>query len=105
MREPIRQLVELGPLPTDSAVVTQGELDRYVEVLDSIGMEAPLTDEEARALVPLFPPDGSVSFGLAWSLLHLIETAPGWPLEDCLIGEDEWRRILRLRVENARRGS
>ncbi|MDB6032726.1 MAG: hypothetical protein JWM16_3064, partial [Verrucomicrobiales bacterium] len=34
------------------------------------------------ALVKVFGPDDY--YGLAWSLLHLIESAPGWPLADCL---------------------
>ncbi|MEU0382903.1 hypothetical protein [Streptomyces chartreusis] len=35
----------------------------------------PVTDDEAQALATLFGPDNC--FGLAWTLLHLIETAPG----------------------------
>ena len=58
----------------------------------------PVTDEEACALVKLFGSDDCV--GLAWTLLHLIETAPGWPIESALIGlEGEWIRRLRERAE------
>ena len=42
----------------------------------------PVTDDEARILVNLFGTDDY--FGLAWSVLHLVESAPGWPLMDCL---------------------
>ena len=34
-----------------------------------------MTDEEAKLLLGSFGPDDC--FGLAWTLLHLIETAPG----------------------------
>lgn len=51
----------------------------------------------ARALVQLFGPDDC--FGLAWSLLHLIETLPGWPSEDTLKGlHGEWIDRLRERA-------
>jgi hypothetical protein len=39
--------------------------------------------------VGLFGPDDC--FGLEWSLVGLVETAPGWPLADCLENTDnEW---------------
>ena len=31
-------------------------------------------------------------------MLHLIETAPGWPLEDCLRKDGEWIERLRRRA-------
>jgi hypothetical protein len=61
-------------------------------------VETPVTDEEARALVKLFGPDDC--FGLAWTLLHLIETAPGWPIESAIDGlEGEWMDRIRERAE------
>jgi hypothetical protein len=43
-------------------------------------------------------------FGLAEPLLHLVESAPGWPLEDCLKNSDnEWIKFLKLRIENGKR--
>jgi hypothetical protein len=48
-------------------------------------------------LVKLFGPDDCL--GLAWTLLHLIETAPGWPVESALVGlEGEWIDRLRERA-------
>lgn len=45
-------------------------------------------------MVSLFGQDSC--FGLAWSLLHLIETSPNWPLSDVLSNcSNEW--VLRLR--------
>lgn len=62
----------------------------------------PVTNEEARVLVTLFGPDEC--YGLAWTLVHLIETAPGWPIADCLGGTgNEWIQRLRLRATRGRR--
>ncbi len=58
-----------------------------------------VTDEEAVALATLFGPDGC--YGLAWFVLHLIETAPGWPLEDASKNSHpRWRAVLRQRLAN-----
>jgi hypothetical protein len=96
MQQAIHALLQLGPLPEEDA--GEPELyDRYGELLDSI--TRPVTDEEACALVTLFGPDDS-SYGLAWAVLHLIETAPNWPIAECLQGRDnEWIRRLVRRVE------
>ena len=100
MRRAVRELLALGPLPSeDEAEVEQ--LDRYGELLESIS--PPVSDDEARALVRIFPPSDESCYGLAWTLLHLIETAPHWPLEDCLEDrQSDWVQYLRLRIENAR---
>ena len=91
-------MIEAGPLP-DEGLSNEQRLATYERLLQAIS--APLTDDEARALVKLFGPDEC--FGLAWRLLHLIETAPGWPLKDCLSDQGgEWVRRLR---ERADRGS
>ena len=57
-----------------------------------------ISDAEVRSLVHLFGPDEC--YGLAWTLLHLIETAPGWPLHDCLQGTHNlWHERLCRRVD------
>ena len=57
----------------------------------------PLTDDEARLLVTIFGPDDY--FGAAWTVLHLVESAPGWPLYDCLANvSNEWIARLQKRV-------
>lgn len=99
MREEIQKLAEMGPLPaSDSA--REDELQRYENLLKAVS--APVSDEEARTLARLFGPDDC--FGLAWTLLHLIETAPGWPLKDTLENTTtEWSQRLRLRAERGGR--
>ncbi|HEV7690448.1 MAG TPA: hypothetical protein VGO52_06490 [Hyphomonadaceae bacterium] len=62
----------------------------------------PVSDDDARALAKLFGPDEC--FGFGWTVLHLIETAPGWPLPDVLaMPKNEWIERLKKRVENAKR--
>ena len=91
----VSELVILGPLPS-SAKPDVGQLEKFQSVLAKI--KQPISDEDARALVRLFGPDDC--FGLAWSLLHLIETAPNWPLEDCLqVSGNEWIERLRERAQ------
>ena len=86
MRLVVRDLVTLGPFP-DEESATDNELKRRGELLEAIAQ--PTTDEEACALVGLFGPDSC--YEMAWTLLHLIESAPGWPLEDCLARyQGEW---------------
>ncbi len=96
MREEIRRLVSLGPLPA-SANADEGGLKAYEDLLKQIS--PPVTDEEARALIGLFGPDDC--YGLAWTLLHLIETAPDWPIKEALPrgAQNEWVRRLRERAE------
>jgi hypothetical protein len=97
MRKEVALLATLGPLPPESTA--------SVELLKQIdaayrAVERPITDDEAIALVEMFGEDGC--FGLASSLVHLIETAPGWPLLPCLKNvANPW--IVELR-ERAIRG-
>jgi hypothetical protein len=96
IREQIRELANLGPLPDSEA-----DADRiviYEDLLASIS--PPVTDEEAGLLVKTFGSDDC--YGLAWTLLHLIETAPSWPIKEYLQGNNDWIDLLRTRSENAK---
>jgi len=98
VRPEIARLGELGPFP--SSVVADAEtVGTFADLLLSI--KPPVTDEEARMLVGLFGPDDL--FGMAYTVIHLVETAPGWPLEDCLKGENQFIGDLRRRIENSER--
>ncbi len=97
MRQEVYELVRLGPLPDEGADPDRVML--YQGILEKI--TSPVSNEEAEALVKLFGTDEC--YGLAWTLLHLIETAPGWPLERSFQNNNnEWVRRLQQRVENAR---
>ena len=98
MQQAIGALLALGPLPSSEAASVE-TLQAFEEQLSTV--QKPVTDEEACALVKLFGPDDC--FGLAWTLLHLIETAPGWPIEGALDNlEGEWIDRLRERAERGR---
>jgi hypothetical protein len=99
MRKEVQELVNMGPLP-DCETVTDAQLKTYESLLSRV--TPPVSNEEARSLVCLFGPDDC--YGLAWTLLHLIESAPGWPLYDCLKeAGNEWTERLRLRAERGSR--
>jgi hypothetical protein len=99
MRKAVQELVRMGPLP-DCDTVEEEQLKTYEGLLSRVAPR--VSDEEARSLVRLFGPDEC--YGLAWTLLYLIETAPGWPLHDCLKDDrNEWTERLRLRAERGSR--
>lgn len=98
IRKEIEEMRALGPLPSEDS--RDIELMKKYDALYR-AITKPITDEEARVLVKLFGQDGC--FGLASSLMHLIESSPGWPLEDCLHDLDnEW--IVELRNRAVRGG-
>ena len=92
------QLKQLGPLPpesTDDVALIQ----RWQDTLSQVA--TPVDASEAEILCTLFGPDGC--FGLAWSLVHLIETATD--VSDDYLTQfppNEWIDLLRGRRENAK---
>lgn len=93
MRDEVRALLALGPLPTEEGAVP-ANVARYECALKAVAR--PVSDEEARGLVKVF--GGDDCFGLAWSLLHLIETAPNWPLQEAIRqAHPTWAEELRRR--------
>ena len=99
MRQKVQELSNLGPLP-DYETADEEQLKMYESLLSSV--TPPISDAEARSLAHLFGPDEC--YGLAWTLLHLIETAPGWPLYECLQDTNTpWHERLRLRAERRTR--
>jgi hypothetical protein len=100
LRVGVAELLALGRMPTDEQAdaepVRAARWERLVGALDA---QAPVTDDEAAALVRLLPEDGSDSFGVAWTLVHLVESAPGWPLRPVLEQLDgPWADVLRRRA-------
>jgi len=94
----IEDMRALGSLPPEDGADIN-ILKKYDKLYRAI--TKPITDEEARVLVTLFGPDGC--FGAASALMHLIETAPGWPLKECLLKQDnEW--VIELRNRCIRNG-
>ncbi|MBE3205745.1 MULTISPECIES: hypothetical protein [Parafrankia] len=71
LRESVMEVVGRGPLPAEADATQEA-----VEVIENLlrKIPEPVTDEEAQELLGMFGPDGC--FGLAWYVLHLIESAP-----------------------------
>jgi hypothetical protein len=98
MRESVDDFLALGPLPSERATATQ--IKRHQEALEAIAV--PVSLAEANALAEMFGPDDC--FGLSWTLIHLIETAPGWVLEaEIPEGETPGLQHLRTRIRNAQK--
>jgi len=95
MRSSVTQLVALGQFPREQGA-TAPQVQEFEQVLQKV--ERPLTKEEAIALLAVFGQDGC--FGLAWSLVHLIETAPGWPYAEArLHAANPWVSSLLERAK------
>ena len=93
MRTEVKEFIALGPLPSEDADPEQ--IDALERSLEAIS--APVTDTEAEALIEAFGEDNC--FGLAWSLVHLIETAPSpFPKEKPMERANKWAKHLYERA-------
>ena len=97
IRTELKQLLSMAPLSSASAP--------NVALLEQQGalvlqLTKPATDEEACAAIALFGEDGS--FGLAWSVVTFVESAPGWPIWECIRSKsNDGVDLLRERLANA----
>lgn len=97
IRELVQSIVELGPLPAGDA--WDDSVSDREEWLHAI--VPPLTSEEAAALAKCFGPDDCS--GLAWTLVHLIESAPTSPVTaDPGPHANAWLRRLWQRAQRGR---
>jgi hypothetical protein len=94
----IERLLELGRLPNENDDIPDGFLEEYEQLLALI--KKPVSREDAAELVKLFP-DISC-FGLEWTILHLIESCEGWPIDEVINScpSAEWKNTLCERVSN-----
>lgn len=94
MQSPISELIKLGKFPPVGAE----ELSKVKLIQDLLQeVQKPITNLEAVLLVSLFGED--TLFGLSWTLIHIIESAPGWPIEKCLSElKNPWIALLRKRA-------
>ena len=99
MRESVESFLTLGPLPSETAAPLA--IKRHQEALEAITQ--PISLVEANALAHMFGPDDC--FGLSWTLVHLIESAPSWVSEGHIPdGDKPGLQRLRRRIENAKKG-
>ena len=71
VRKEVANFALLGRLPREDA--DEEVFQRYEVALKAI--RKPITAEEAEVLMKCFPDSEESSYGAAWSLLHLIESA------------------------------
>lgn len=94
-RPEVLRFYALGPLPASSTATEEG-LAQRTDLLAAIG--PPLHRDEASLLLQCFGPDDC--FGVAWTLLHLIETTPGGAVGMAPEGHaNEWLRRLWKRAQ------
>src|SRR5688500_2238758 len=103
VRDEIRAIAALGVMPGDLSA-DEATVERWGQAVDAI--VRPVTDEEAVVLMNALPREGYTCFGLAWSLLHALETAPGYgpDLVSRSTVTGEWRERLLNRLRNAAAG-
>jgi len=103
IRVEVTSLAARAPLASESQY-TVGTLGPIQEALEKI--TPPLTLAEARVLLPLLDRESEDGlYGLIWTLVSLLETAPGWPpseLESLAIPERPWFEVLRDRDVRAK---
>ena len=93
IRNTVLRLAALGKMPASSA--DEEVIEMWQDRLSEISK--PITEEEAAVLIKLFGDDDC--YGLAWTLLHLIESTPGWPVSAVLNSSSGiWIETLRGRV-------
>lgn len=99
IRPEVERLLALGPMPDSlGAIPEQALVEEYQRRIEAIS--PPLSLDEALALTKVFGPDDL--YGLAWTLLHVIESAPGWSeVGRSLSGDGEWITRLRNRILRA----
>jgi hypothetical protein len=93
IRKEVEEFVALGPLPDESA--SEALITEHQVSLQRI--KKPVADEEAALLVKSFGSDDC--YGLAWTLVHLIESAPGGAglMSKPTDADNEWVRRLWAR--------
>ena len=93
------------PLPTDGELEAQpARAGRWVQLVGELFSAADVTDAEAAELVRLFPRDGTDSYGVAWTLVHIVESAPSGPLDEAIAdASGPWPELLKQRA-SARSG-
>ena len=99
MRTAIEELRALGPLPPESTEDI-ALIQRWQDMLALV--PSPVNTSEAKILCTLFGSDSC--FGLAWSLVHLIETANDLSVEYLThLPRNEWIDLLRVGHKNAKK--
>ena len=96
MRESVVALLAMGELPPES-VDDEALWSRWEDAVRAVTQ--PAEDDEAAAVLGCFPRSEQSSYGLAWHLLHFVESSPTWPRWELLDDRSPWVTFLRERAE------
>ncbi|BCB75048.1 hypothetical protein GCM10022251_35850 [Phytohabitans flavus] len=99
IRDEVAEFCRHGPLPSeqDDSEGADADLELRERLLHAI--TKPVEDDEARLLTTCFGDDNC--FGLAWTLLHLVESAPTPPVtSEPPKGANPWITRLWIRYRN-----
>jgi hypothetical protein len=101
MRDEVRAFCDLGPLPSEQDSIEGGDDEAFAHMEKALrAITKPVTDEEARLLMTCFGDDDC--FGLAWTLLHLVEAAPSPAVTtEPAPGSNPWLLVLWRRYQNS----
>ncbi|MCW3845553.1 hypothetical protein ONA70_36380 [Micromonospora yasonensis] len=100
VRDEVTAFARLGPLPSEDDDSESGdeEFEERTRLLHAI--ESPVSDEEAQLLAKCFGVDNC--FGLSWTLLHLVESAPSPVVaSEPEPGANPWLVMLWQRYQNS----
>ncbi|MEV4418173.1 hypothetical protein [Catellatospora sp. NPDC049609] len=100
VRDEVVAFCSLGVLPSEQDNDEDG--DEAFEELERrlLAIAKPVTDEEAQLLTACFGEDNC--FGLSWTLLHLVESAPSAVITtEPVQGANPWHVRLWRRDQNA----
>jgi hypothetical protein len=99
VRDEVRRLVARGQLPNEDV----DDEPLWVAWEQAVrALQPPATNEEALAVLDVFPQGEDSAYGLAWSILHFAESAPDWPVDGVLDDRSPWVVRMRERCERAR---
>ncbi|MEU4237076.1 hypothetical protein [Actinoplanes sp. NPDC026619] len=100
VRREVRRFVELGPLRPEDDESDDADAALEAQERALLAIQRPVTDDEAELLIGAFGPDNC--FGMAWTLLHLVETAPAAHPPVRPAGDaNPWHARLWLRYQNS----
>lgn len=96
IRKEVEKLAAFGKMPCSEDGLEK--IKSFEEKLHNI--KTPISSEEALALKDLFNDNEDDCFGLAWTLLHIVETTPTECLQDLSKERGVWFSIIRQRLTN-----
>jgi hypothetical protein len=87
MQSAAASLVQRGQLPGEDV----GDEQFWVPWEAAVrAVAGPASDEDALSILDVLPAREDSAYGLAWMLLHFIETSPSWPIWAALDDRSPW---------------